>query len=49
MLFVGDIVFYQGQYYQVVAVRSNGRMVDLKNNRETINQVYASNCEKINS
>lgn len=48
MISVGDIVFYQGQYYEVVAVRSNGRMLDLKNNRERIDQVYASDCEKIN-
>ncbi|MEB3281125.1 MAG: hypothetical protein VKK42_19590 [Lyngbya sp.] len=45
---VEDIVLYQNQYWQVVATYNNGRLLDLKSNRERINQVYASDCEKVN-
>lgn len=45
---VGDLVRYLGDYYKVVAVHNDGRMVDLENPSEQINQVYSSDCEKIN-
>ncbi len=46
---VGDIVFYQGSYYTIIVVRSGGRMVDIENDSERINQVYITDCEKVNS
>lgn len=45
---VGDIVFYQGSYYKIVFVHPSGRMIDIENDLERINQVYASDCEKVN-
>ncbi len=44
---IGDLVRYLGDYYQVIAVHNNGRMVDLESSSERINQVYSSDCEKI--
>lgn len=45
----GDLVRYQGDYYKVVAVHNNGRMVDLESDKEKISRVYASDCELISS
>ena len=48
MINVGDIVLYAGQCWEVVATHNNGRLLDLKSNLETINRVYANDCEKVN-
>jgi hypothetical protein len=44
---IGDLVRYLGDYYKVVVVHNNRRMVDLENPSERINRVYSSDCEKL--
>jgi hypothetical protein len=44
---IGDLVRYLGDYYKVVSVYNNGRMVDLENPSERIDRVYSSDCEKV--
>jgi hypothetical protein len=44
---IGDLVRYWGDYYKVVFIHNNGRMVDLENPSERIDRVCSSDCEKV--